>query len=78
MAMIEMTMMLLRMTMKTSVRMLEFRDKFFRLSDSTAEENKAEKFHRLYGRRILAKYRSSLVVIKTSSLLYYISLLLGC
>ena len=38
--------------------MLDFRDKFFRLSDSAAEENKAEKFHRLYGRRILARYRS--------------------
>ena len=34
------------------------RDKFFRLSESTAEANKAEKFHRLYGRKILAKYRS--------------------
>ena len=36
------------------------RDKFFRLSESTAEANKAEKFHRLYGRKILAKYRSVL------------------
>lgn len=34
-----------------------YRDKFFRLSESTAEANKAEKFHRLYGRKILAKYR---------------------
>lgn len=34
-----------------------YRDKFFALSSSLAEENKAAKFLQMYGRKIIAKYR---------------------
>ena len=34
-----------------------YRDKFFVLTDSSSEKNKAAKFYKLYGRRIISNYR---------------------
>ena len=34
-----------------------YRDKFFILSDSSNERNKAAKFHKMYGKHIIKTYR---------------------
>ena len=34
-----------------------YRDKFFTLSESSRERNKAEKFYHLYGRKIIQNFR---------------------
>lgn len=34
-----------------------YRDKFFALTESTNEKNKAAKFHRMYGKMIIQKFR---------------------
>ena len=35
-----------------------YRDKFFSLSEAKTERNKAAKFYKLYGRKILSQYRA--------------------
>ena len=34
-----------------------YRDKFYALTDSTNEKNKAAKFYRMYGKKIIGKFR---------------------
>ena len=36
-----------------------YRDKFFALSDSSNEKNKAAKFYKMYGKHIIKNYRRS-------------------